>query len=393
MRLINEITRDGFFWIKENLFQSYLNSLMTLLIVVFIGYLFLDFLGFLINADWTVVEVNRRLLLLGRLPLGNEIRGWLILWFSMILISSSIGIWGSPNIKDFLIIFIISLVIFFIFGTLNSIYHILITYLISFSPYFFSKYFLRKKYFELSKRVLIFSWILIIPIFIIILLIGNGPKPNLWGGFLLNIILASVAIVAGFPLGLILGLGRASSFPVIKIASTFYIEVIRGAPLVAWLLLAWFVLPTFLPNLFGLNEVSIVVRAMIVLSIFASAYIAEVIRGGLQSIPKGQLEAADALGLSTIDSTFTIILPQAIRVVIPALVSTFIAMFKDTSLVFILALTDLLQVGRLIPEQEPEFFGRQLEALLVVAFLFWVVSISLSNLSSRLEKAMGIGVR
>ena len=206
-------------------------------------------------------------------------------------------------------------------------------------------------------------------------------------------ILASVAIVAGFPLGLILGLGRASSFPVIKIASTFYIEVIRGAPLVAWLLLAWFVLPTFLPNLFGLNEVSIVVRAMIVLSIFASAYIAEVIRGGLQSIPKGQLEAADALGLSTIDSTFNIILPQAIRVVIPALVSTFIAMFKDTSLVFILALTDLLQVGRLIPEQEPEFFGRQLEALLVVAFLFWVVSISLSNLSSRLEKAMGIGVR
>lgn len=148
-----------------------------------------------------------------------------------------------------------------------------------------------------------------------------------------------------------------------------------------------------MPSLFGLNEVSIVIRAMIVLSIFVSAYIAEVIRGGLQSIPKGQLEAADALGLNPIDSTVNIVLPQAIRVVIPALVSTFIAMFKDTSLVFILALTDLLQVGRLIPEQEPEFFGRQLEALLVVAYLFWIISVSLSNLSSRLEKAMGIGVR
>ena len=92
MRLINEITRDGFFWIKENLFQSYLNSLMTLLIVVFIGYLFLDFLGFLINADWTVVEVNRRLLLLGRLPLGNEIRGWSILWLSLSLILAIIKV-------------------------------------------------------------------------------------------------------------------------------------------------------------------------------------------------------------------------------------------------------------------------------------------------------------
>ena len=393
MKSINDRTRGGIFWVRENLFKSFFNSLMTLLSFVIVGFLLFGFLGFIINADWTVVEVNRRLLLLGRLPIGNEIRGWSILWLSVLLISSSIGIWGSLKIKDFLMIFLISFVTFFIFGSLNSIYLILSTYLIASGTYLFSKYFLRKKYFELAKKFLIFSWIFLIPMFILILLIGNGPKPTLWGGFLLNIILASVAIIAGFPLGLFLGLGRASSFPVIKLASTLYIEVIRGAPLVAWLLLAWFVLPTFLPSLFGLNEVSIVIRAMIVLSIFASAYIAEVIRGGLQSIPKGQLEAADALGLNPIDSTVNIVLPQAIRVVIPALVSTFIAMFKDTSLVFILALTDLLQVGRLIPEQEPEFFGRQLEALLVVAYLFWIISVSLSNLSSRLEKAMGIGVR
>ena len=393
MRLIEGITRNGFFWLRENLFKSFFNSFMTLLSVVLVGYLFYGFLGFLVNTDWTVVEVNRRLLLLGRLPIGNEIRGWSILWLSLSLICISMGIWGSLNVKDILIVFVISLITFFIFGTLDSIYLILITYFLAFIAYSFSTYFLRKKYLEISKKFLIFGWIFIIPIFIFILLIGNGPSPTLWGGFLLNIILASVAIIAGFPLGLFLGLGRASSFPVIKLASTLYIEVIRGAPLVAWLLLAWFVLPTFLPSLFGLNEVSIVIRAMIVLSIFVSAYIAEVIRGGLQSIPKGQLEAADALGLNPIDSTVNIVLPQAIRVVIPALVSTFIAMFKDTSLVFILALTDLLQVGRLIPEQEPEFFGRQLEALLVVAYLFWIISVSLSNLSSRLEKAMGIGVR
>jgi general L-amino acid transport system permease protein len=215
----------------------------------------------------------------------------------------------------------------------------------------------------------------------------------LWGGFLLNIILASVAIGIGFPLGLLFALGRASSLPAIKIVCTVYIETIRGAPLVAWLLLAWFVLPKFLPEFWGLNDISVVVRAMIILSAFTSAYTAEVIRGGLQSIPKGQIEAADSLNLNIITKTSIIILPQAIRVVIPALISTFIGVFKDTSLVFILALTDLLQVGRIIPEQDPEFFGKALEALCVVAFMFWIVSIALSNLSSRVEKSMGIGTR
>ena len=126
---------------------------------------------------------------------------------------------------------------------------------------------------------------------------------------------------------------------------------------------------------------------------FTSAYTAEVIRGGLQSIPKGQIEAADSLNLNLFTKLTLIVLPQAIRVVIPALISTFIAVFKDTSLVFVLALTDLLQVGRIIPEQDPEFFGKALEALSVVAFLFWIVSMALSNLSTRVERSMGIGTR
>ena len=132
---------------------------------------------------------------------------------------------------------------------------------------------------------------------------------------------------------------------------------------------------------------------MIILSAFTSAYTAEVIRGGLQSIPKGQIEAADSLNLNLFTKLTLIVLPQAIRVVIPALISTFIAVFKDTSLVFVLALTDLLQVGRIIPEQDPEFFGKALEALSVVAFLFWIVSMALSNLSTRVERSMGIGTR
>ena len=243
------------------------------------------------------------------------------------------------------------------------------------------------------KNFLITSWILLLPIIFAILLLGDGPKPTLWGGFLLNIILACVAIGFGFPLGVLFAIGRASSLPAIKVTCTVYIETIRGAPLVAWLLLAWFVLPKFLPEFWGINNISVVIRAMIILSAFTSAYTAEVIRGGLQSIPKGQLEAADSLNLGFITKMLLIILPQAIRVVIPALISTFIGVFKDTSLVFILALTDLLQVGRIIPEQSPEFFGRQLEALCVVAFLFWIISISLSSLSKKVERSLGIGIR
>ena len=165
---------------------------------------------------------------------------------------------------------------------------------------------------------------------------------------------------------------------------------IRDRPLIAWLFFAWFVLPNFLPNIFSLNDINLVIRAMIVLSLFSSAYIAEVIRGGLQSIPKGQIEASTALGLGPIMELLFIVLPQAIRVVIPAIVSTFIAIFKDTSLVFILGITDLLRIGRLIPEQQQEFYGKSIETLLVVALMFWVVSIILSQISRSIENRLNL---
>ena len=224
----------------------------------------------------------------------------------------------------------------------------------------------------------------------LILLVGGGPKVTLWGGFFVNLILAVIAILAGFPLGVLFALGRASSLQTVKLVSVVFIETFRGAPLIAWLFFAWFVLPDFLPNIFSLNEVNLVIRAMIVLSLFSSAYIAEVIRGGLQSIPRGQLEASRALGLNTFSELSFIILPQAIRVVIPAIVSTFIAVFKDTSLVFILGITDLLRIGRLIPEQQQEFYGKSIEVLLVVALLFWVVSLILSQISLSIEKRLNV---
>ena len=380
-------------WFFGTFFGSVFNSIVTILSVLIFLFLINNIIGFISTSEWEVVTVNRRLLLIGRMPAEHEWRIWSILWITSFLIFSSINSWGSPSKRDLLFISFISLIICLIFTTSSTILYVVISLIICVVSYTVSFFIYKSSYQKYFQNTLKTLWILLLPIIFTLLLIGDGPSPNLWGGFLLNIILAFIAISFGFPIGIMFALGRASSLPVIKIICTIYIETIRGAPLVAWLLLAWFVLPKFLPTFWGLNDISVVIRAMIILSAFTSAYTAEVIRGGLQSIPKGQIEAADSLNLNYRTKISLIILPQAIRVVIPALISTFIGVFKDTSLVFILALTDLLQVGRIIPEQDPEFFGKALEALCVVAFLFWIVSISLSNLSTKVEKSLGIGSR
>ena len=380
-------------WFFSTFFGSVFNSIVTILSALIFIFLINNLVGFISTSEWEVVTENRRLLLIGRMPGEHEWRIWSILWVTSFLIFSSINSWGPPSKKDLFLISSSIIIICLIFTTSSKILYVVISLFICAASYFISHFISKspnKKSFQNSLKIL---WLLLLPIIFTLLIIGGGPKPNLWGGFLLNMILACIAIGFGFPLGILFALGRASSLPAIKTVCTIYIETIRGAPLVGWLLLAWFVLPKFLPTFWGINEVSVVVRAMIVLTMFTSAYTAEVIRGGLQSIPKGQIEAADSLNLNYRTKILQIILPQAIRVVVPALISTFIGVFKDTSLVFILALTDLLQVGRIIPEQDPEFFGKALEALCVVAFLFWIVSMSLSNLSTKVEKSLGIGSR
>ena len=382
-------------WNRKVFFADRYNTLLTFVSLVFIYYLFYGLWGFFSDADWSVVLANRRLLLLGRLPHEDEWRIWPILWLTGVLIFMSIGAWSRPTKKELLGMAFVFLVPSLIFTTVGTWIQVFLSAVVFITSFIMVQYSVSKKpgFGVVLKKILTVVWVIILPVIFLIMLLGGGPKPTLWGGFLLNILLAAVAIVAGFPIGVLLALGRTSSLPVIKFFSTVYIEIIRGAPLIAWLMLAWFVLPNFLPSIMGIDKASVVIRAMIVLSMFTSAYLAEVVRGGIQSVPKGQTEAATAVGLSIIQSTLFIVLPQAIRVVVPAVVSTFIAIFKDTSLVFILALTDLLAVGRLIPEQDPAFFGRHLESLSVVALMFWIVSITLSYLSRKFEKTLGIGIR
>tara|TARA_Y100001970_G_scaffold293070_1_gene437551 strand:- start:373 stop:1527 length:1155 start_codon:yes stop_codon:yes gene_type:complete len=379
-----------FNWIRDNLLASKLDVILTLIGVYFIYYIFSLFFTFVFTSDWTLIEVNRKILLVGLFPEEQLWRIWSIFYLSSVLLTSTISLVYGFQIKTSSFYIIMLLIPFWIFTTVNMIFHVAILLLLSLLSYMAIYYLKKTSYKFILSKVIIISWIIFIPFMFLILVLGGGPKVTLWGGFFVNLILAIIAILAGFPLGVIFALGRASSYKTIKLVSVIFIETFRGAPLIAWLFFAWFVLPNFLPDLFSLSDINLIIRAMIVLSLFSSAYVAEVVRGGLQSIPKGQKEAATALGLNTFKELLFITLPQAIRIVIPAIVSTFIAIFKDTSLVFILGITDLLRIGRLIPEQQQEFYGKSIEVLLIVALLFWVVSIILSQISRSIENRLNV---
>ncbi len=379
-----------FTWIRENLLASKLDVFLTIFGAYFIYYIFSLFFTFVFTSDWTLIEVNRKILLVGLFPEDQLWRIWSIFYVSSVLLTSTISLVYGFQIKVSAFYIIMLLIPLLIFTTVNMIFHVAILLLLSLLSYIAIYYIKKTSYKSILSKVIIVSWIIFIPFMFLILVLGGGPKVTLWGGFFVNLILAIIAILAGFPLGVIFALGRASSYKTIKLVSVIFIETFRGAPLIAWLFFAWFVLPNFLPDLFSLSDINLIIRAMIVLSLFSSAYVAEVVRGGLQSIPKGQKEAATALGLNTFMELFFITLPQAIRIVIPAIVSTFIAIFKDTSLVFILGITDLLRIGRLIPEQQQEFYGKSIEVLLIVALLFWVVSIILSQISRSIENRLNV---
>jgi general L-amino acid transport system permease protein len=219
------------------------------------------------------------------------------------------------------------------------------------------------------------------------------PGSFFLGGLSLTIVLAFTSIVLSFPLGVILALARTSTMPIFRLMATTYIELVRGVPLITWLLIAFLMLPVALPN--GI-EIGGVMRAIGAMTLFNAAYLAENVRGGLQSIHTGQREASKALGLTTLQETVFITLPQALRAVIPALVGQVIATFKDTSLVTIVGLFDFLHMARqVIPAQSQpfSFLGSIKWTLVFAALVYWIFTFAFSRVSQRLEKKLGVGER
>ena len=250
-----------------------------------------------------------------------------------------------------------------------------------------------------SARSLFIVWTVAIAILILLMRGGSSeslivvPGSSIYGGFALTWVLAFFGIAISFPFGVMLALGRTSTFPIIRIICTALIELVRSVPFITWLFFGSVMLTFFLPSGVEFDEV---VRAVVVTSIFSAAYLAENVRGGLQSISKGQFEAADAVGLSTLQRISLIVMPQALRAVIPPIVSQVISLFKDTSLVAIVGLFDLLYIGsKVIPNQSQgaNFLGTIQENILFCAIFYWLFTYSFARRSMKIEKRLGLGER
>ena len=216
------------------------------------------------------------------------------------------------------------------------------------------------------------------------------PTDALIGGFGITLIVAVFTLLFAFPLGVLLALARTSKLPIFRVLATGYIEVFRGVPLITLLFFFTLILPLFLPANMALVDIA---GATIGFTMFSAAYLAENIRGGLQAVRRGQYEASDAVGLTTVQRTLFIVLPQALRVSIPPLVGQVIATFKETSLLAVVGIFDFLRIADKVISAQSEFLGVKREGLLFVSFIYWIFAYNMSKHSQRLEKRLGVGER
>ncbi|WP_426230179.1 amino acid ABC transporter permease [Pararhizobium sp. DWP3-4] len=241
------------------------------------------------------------------------------------------------------------------------------------------------------NAILLFGVLPVLSFFILIGGVLGLPyvETPLWGGLMVTLILSFVGIAVSLPLGIVLALGRRSTMPVIRLLCTVFIEIVRGIPLITVLFMASVMLPLFLPQGMTVDKF---LRAVIGVSLFASAYMAEVVRGGLQAIPKGQAEGADSLGLSYWQKMRLIILPQALKLVIPGIVNTFIGLFKDTSLVSIIGMFDLLGIVRQnFSDANWASPVTPLSGLVFAGFTFWLFCFGMSRYSGFMERKLDKG--
>ncbi len=393
-------------WAKDNLFGNWYNALLTVVFgVLFLwgGFVLLRWVFF--RAEWEIVRVNLTLFMVGRFPRDELAR----IWASNYLIAGAIGVMigastasaavaaeeaGFPYVHSkprewvqrFWPILLVVVILLQFSRTWTP--SILVVGMVAVGVA------ARYAGLHLPTNVRRYAWLIMA-----IMLLGayaalswfSGVKLDNWGGLHLTIFITVAGIVLAFPLGLLFALGRRSSLPLVRYLSVTYIEFIRGVPLITLLLLGAFALLFLLPPGTQLGQVA---RLIVAIMLFAAAYIAENVRGGLQAVPKGQTEAGQALGLAPWKVMRLIILPQALRAVIPAMVGQFISLFKDTSLLVIVGVVELLQVSS-IANSQAEFLGKGLveETLAFVALIYWVGSFTMSRESRRLEKKLGVGER
>lgn len=369
-------------WLRKNLFNTWYNSLFTIICLVIIFFFGWNLINWIFTqARWQVVEANLRIFMVGRYPQSLYWRVWISGLIASTLTFLTVGVFlAKQNIPKFAII-----ITAFLLGLILTVFPIDINSRLLLLGIGFSiviSFLLGKNFSKSISPYLAFAWLLSFPI--ILWLIGGGlglrsVSSSDWNGLLLTLLMAAVSIVLSFPIGILLALGRTSDLPVVKWFSILYIEIIRGLPLIGILFLAQVMLPLFLPI-----RLDRVLRGVAGLILFSAAYMAENVRGGLQSVPRGQVEAAKVLGLNPALVLLLIVLPQALRAVIPAIVGQFIGLFKDTSLLSLVGLLELTGIARSILAQ-PEFLGRYAEVYLFIGLIYWVFCYAMSLASRKLE--------
>ncbi|MCK4831181.1 MAG: amino acid ABC transporter permease [Anaerolineales bacterium] len=380
-------------WLKRNLFSTWLNALLTflslwLLYVVLRGALTWAFT----SANWAPVTHSLKLFAVGQYPLDQMWRLGTIISLICFLMGVSWRLWGG-TVRTFALALAVALGAAALIPVRMDL-SLRLWFLAN--PALVGLGYLTGRVPAVKSRWVMLGWLLSFVATILLLsgFKGNSLLPkvatNLWGGLVLTFLLALVGIVASFPIGVLLALGRRSSLPVVKAMCVLFIELVRGVPLVTILFMASIILPLFLPD--GLR-IDRVLRAMTGMTLFAAAYMAENIRGGLQAIPRGQEEAAKAVGLNGFQTMALIVMPQALRAVIPTIVGQFIALFMDTTLAVIVGLVELLAIGKTVLQSRPEWLLLDTEVYLFIAAVFWVFTYSMSYASRQLEAALGVGER
>jgi len=401
-------------WMEQNLFGTWYDTVLTVVfgigigVVVFFGLRFI-----LVTARWEIIRVGLTSLMVGLFPRPELWRVWVALFVIVLSIGFAVGgarrmvlaeeedeagseaeglglrprvdLWDLWRrlwpVLTFLAV---------ILGFSESLQTALWLVLLLVGTY--ATYYIGSRLPRSAARYWLLAGLVgMVGAFGIVIWFG-GVGWDQWGGLMLTLFLAVAAILLSFPLGVGAALGRRSSLPGISLVSVAYIELIRGVPLITLLLTGQLMLGLFFPR----DVVpGLVVRSIIMLTLFTGAYVAEIVRGGLQGVPQGQYEAAQALGLSPTQMTRRIVLPQALRNVIPAMVGQFISLFKDTSLVSVIALTDLLRVARFQLPAQGDFAGQGLfaETMLFAGFVYWVFAYTMSRESQRLERRLGVGER
>jgi len=340
-------------WIRTNLFKGWFNSLLTIITIYFlwvivpplIRWAFIDSLWVSTGAEcqqsdgacWSIIPANIRFIIFGFYPYDQQ-------WRPLVAMALLIGLLFYSRNRDH------------------------------------------------WKKSLAYLWIF--GLFLMGLLMKGGlfglvpVETTQWGGLPLTLLLSVFGLTAAYPLGIVLALGRRSKMPAVKTLSVMYIELIRGVPLISLLFMSSVVFPLFLPQGVTINNI---IRAQVAIILFTAAYIAEVVRGGLQAIPRGQYEAADSIGLSYYLTMRLVILPQALKIVIPPSVQQLISAFKDTSLVVIIALFDVLRTTQ-TALSDPEWMGFSAEAYIFVALIYFLCCFFMSNYSRRLERELETGL-